>query len=378
MNGSISDKKYFNFKLIHECAKTGARAGILHTPHGDIETPIFMPVGTNSTVKMLTNHHLEETGAQIILGNSYHLYLRAGTELIKSFGGIHDWMNWHKPVLTDSGGFQVFSLSNLRKITEDGVKFKDAKDGKEHFISPEISMQIQEDIGADIIMAFDECAPYPCSHQEAKIAMERTHRWLKRCFEAHKNPKQALFPIVQGAFYDDLREESAKTIASFDAVGYAIGGVSVGEPSEMKNHIVEITAPLLPKEKPRYLMGVGTPQDLMDGVLRGIDMFDCVLPTRNARHGSFFSYEGRKIIKNKEFESDSRPLDEACNCYACKNHTRAYIRHLYRCGEATAAILLSIHNTQFLIDFMTKARNAILNNKYDKFMEAHYKNFNAD
>lgn len=370
--------KYFNFKLLHECAKTGARAGILHTPHGDIETPIFMPVGTNSTVKMLTNHHLEETGAQIILGNSYHLYLRAGNELIKSFGGIHGWMNWHKPVLTDSGGFQVFSLSNLRKITEDGVKFKDAKDGKEHFISPEISMQIQEDIGADIIMAFDECAPYPCSHQEAKIAMERTHRWLKRCFDAHKNPKQALFPIVQGAFYDDLREESAKTIASFDAVGYAIGGVSVGEPSEMKNHIVEITAPLLPKDKPRYLMGVGTPQDLMDGVLRGIDMFDCVLPTRNARHGSFFSYEGRKIIKNKEFESDSRPLDEGCNCYACKNHTRAYIRHLYRCGEATAAILLSIHNTQFLIDFMTKARNAILNDEYDKFMDAHYNNFNAD
>ena len=370
--------KHFNFKLIHECKKTGARAGILHTPHGDIETPIFMPVGTNSTVKMITNQHLEQTGAQIILSNSYHLYLRAGSELIKSFGGIHGWMNWHKPVLTDSGGFQVFSLSNLRKITEEGVKFKDAKDGKEYFISPEISMQIQEDIGADIIMAFDECAPYPCSHNEAKIAMERTHRWLKRCFEAHKNPKQALFPIVQGAFYDDLREESAKAIASFDAVGYAIGGVSVGEPKEMKNHIVEITAPLLPKNKPRYLMGVGTPQDLMDGILRGIDMFDCVLPTRNARHGSFFTYEGRKIIKNKEFESDAGPLDKNCNCYACKNHSRAYIRHLYRCGEANAAILLSIHNTQFLIDFMKKVREFILNDEYDKFMEKYYKNFNAD
>ena len=368
-------KEYFNYELLHECKKTGARAGVLHTPHGDIETPVFMPVGTNSTVKMLTNHHLEQTGAQIILANSYHLYLRAGTELIKSFGGIHDWMNWHKPILTDSGGFQVFSLSNLRKITEDGVTFKDAKDGKEHYINPEISMQIQEDIGADIIMAFDECAPYPCSHAEAKIAMERTHRWLERCFKAHKNPAQALFPIVQGAFYDDLREESAKVIASYDAVGYAIGGVSVGEPSDMKNHIVEITAPLLPKDKPRYLMGVGTPEDLLDGIFRGIDMFDCVLPTRNARHGSFFTYEGRKIIKNKEFEKDSEPLDKNCNCYACKNHSRAYIRHLYRCDEATAAILMSIHNIQFLIDFVQNARKAILKDEFDVFFSNYSQNF---
>lgn len=368
----ILNSRHFKYELIHECKKTGARAGLLHTPHGVIETPVFMPVGTNSTVKMLTNQHLEQTGAQIILGNSYHLYLRAGSELIKSFGGIHKWMNWNKPILTDSGGFQVFSLSNLRKITEDGVKFRDAKDGKEHFISPEISMKIQEDIGADIIMAFDECAPYPCSHAEAKKAMERTHRWLERCFIAHKNPKQALFPIVQGAFYDDLRQESAKVISSFDAVGYAIGGVSVGEPTEMKNHVVEITAPLLPKGKPRYLMGVGTPEDLLDGILRGIDMFDCVLPTRNARHGSFFTYEGRKIIKNKEFESDTRPLDENCNCYACKNHSRAYIRHLYRCGEATAAILLSIHNTQFLIDFVQKVRNSILNDEFDVFYNTYH------
>ncbi len=366
---------YFKYELIHECKKTGARAGILHTPHGDIETPIFMPVGTNSTVKTLTNYHLEQTGAQIILANSYHLYLRAGTDLIKSFGGIHDWMNWHKPILTDSGGFQVFSLANLRKITEDGVKFKDSKDGKEHYINPEISMQIQEDIGADIIMAFDECAPYPCSYEDAKKAMERTHRWLERCFKAHNNPKQALFPIVQGAFFDDLRLESAKIISSFDAVGYAIGGVSVGEPTEMKNHIVEITAPLLPKGKPRYLMGVGTPQDLLDGISRGIDMFDCVLPTRNARHGSFFTYEGRKIIKNKEFEKDAGSLDENCDCYACKNHSRAYIRHLYRCGETTAQTLLSIHNTQFLIDFMKKARIAILNDEYDKFLAKYYDNF---
>lgn len=369
--------EFFKYDLIHICKKTGARAGILHTPHGDIETPVFMPVGTNSTVKMFTKYHLEQTGAQIILSNSYHLYLRAGTELIKDFGGIHNWMNWHKPVLTDSGGFQVFSLSKLREITEEGVKFKDPKDGKEHFISPEISMQIQEDIGADIIMAFDECAPYPCTHQEAKKAMERTHRWLERCFKAHKKYNQALFPIVQGAFFDDLREESAKVISSFEAAGYAIGGVSVGEPQEMKNHIVEITAPLLPENKPRYLMGVGTPQDLIDGILRGIDMFDCVLPTRNARHGSFFTYEGRKIIKNKEFEKDEKPLDENCNCYACKNHSRAYIRHLYRCGEGTAQILLSIHNTQFLLDFVKKIRDSILNDELDKFVEKYYNSFSV-
>lgn len=368
-------KEGFKYELIHKCKKTNARAGLFHTPHGVIETPIFMPVGTNSTVKMLTNHHLKETGAQIILGNSYHLYLRAGTELIKEFGGLHKWMNWDKPILTDSGGFQVFSLSKLRKITEEGVKFRDVKDGKEHFISPEISMQIQQDIGADIAMAFDECSPYPCDYQTAKNAMERTHRWLQRCFDAHTRADQALFPIVQGAFFDDLRQESARVISSFDAVGYAIGGVSVGEPADVKNHLVEITAPLLPENKPRYLMGVGTPEDLLDGVLRGVDMFDCVLPTRNARHGSFFTYEGRKIIKNKEFEKDNRPLDENCDCYACQNHSRAYIRHLYRCGETTSQILLSIHNTQFLINLMKQAREAIIKDEYDVFLQKHYESF---
>lgn len=368
---------YFNYELIHECKKTGARAGIFHTPHGDIETPIFMPVGTNSTVKMLTNYHLAHTGAQIILANSYHLHLRANDELIRDFGGIHSWMNWHKPVLTDSGGFQVFSLANLNKISEDGVTFKDAKNGKEHYMNPEISMEIQENIGADIIMAFDQCAPYPCDYKAAVKAMERTHRWLDRCVNAHKNPRQALFPIVQGAFFDDLRVESAKVISSYDAAGYAIGGVSVGEPTDVKNHLVEFTAPLLPKDKPRYLMGVGTPQDLLDGVLRGVDMFDCVLPTRNARHGSFFTYDGRKIIKNKEFERDAGPLDENCNCYTCQNHSRAYIRHLYRCGESTAQTLLSIHNTQFLIDFIKKVRHSILNDEFDKFYANHFNDFSV-
>ncbi len=358
---------YFSYELLKEDKKTGARAGLLHTPHGDIETPIFMPVGTNSAVKMMTNDHLKDTGAQIILGNSYHLFLRPGNKLIKEFGGLHKWMNWDKPILTDSGGFQVFSLADLRNITEDGVKFKDAKTGTEYFINPEISMEIQQDLGADIAMAFDECAPYPCTYEEAKTAMERTHRWLERCFKAHTRDNQALFPIVQGAFYDDLRQESARVISTFDAVGYAIGGVSVGEPADVKNHFVELTAPLLPRLKPRYLMGVGTPEDLLDGILRGVDMFDCVLPTRNARHGSFFTTEGRKIIKNKEFEKDASPLDTECNCYACKNHTKAYIRHLYRAGEATAAILLSIHNIQFLINLVKEARKAILENRYQEF-----------
>ncbi len=358
---------YFSYELLNEDKKTGARAGLLHTPHGDIETPIFMPVGTNSAVKMMTGHHLKETGAQIILGNSYHLSLRPGNKLIKEFGGLHKWMNWDKPILTDSGGFQVFSLADLRNITEDGVKFKDAKTGSEYFINPEISMEIQQDLGADIAMAFDECAPYPCTYEEAKSAMERTHRWLERCFKAHTRDDQALFPIVQGAFYDDLRKESANVISSFDAVGYAIGGVSVGEPTDVKNHFVGLTAPLLPRLKPRYLMGVGTPEDLLDGILRGVDMFDCVLPTRNARHGSFFTSNGRKIIKNKEFERDANPLDIGCNCYTCQNHTKAYIRHLYRAGEATSAILLSIHNIQFLIDLVKEARKAILEDRYEEF-----------
>ncbi|MGN1125293.1 MAG: tRNA guanosine(34) transglycosylase Tgt [Candidatus Gastranaerophilaceae bacterium] len=367
--------KYFSYDLVHVDKNTGARAGVLHTPHGDIETPIFMPVGTNSSVKMLTNHDIEHTGAQIILANSYHLYLRAGTKLIKQFGGIHGWMNWHKPVLTDSGGFQVFSLADLRKITEDGVKFRDPKDGKEHFISPEISMEIQEDIGADIMMAFDVCSPFPCTYQEAKKAMEQTHRWLERCFKAKTNPRQALFPIVQGAFFDDLRKESALVISSYDAVGYAIGGLSVGETKDIMNHFVEFTAPLLPEHKPRYLMGVGTPEDLLDGIKRGIDMFDCVLPTRNARHGSFFTHDGKMCIKNQKFQADPAPLDSACDCYACKNHSRAYIRHLFKCQEMTSAALMSIHNIKFLIDFAKACRKAILNDEFDKFYAENYSHF---
>jgi len=373
MHNSESD--YFSYELVHVDKNIGARAGVLHTPHGDIKTPIFMPVGTNSTVKLVTNHHLYESGAQIILGNSYHLHLRAGSELIHKFGGIHGWMNWDKPVLTDSGGFQVFSLAHLRKITEQGVEFRDPRDGKKHFISPEVSMEIQQNIGADIIMAFDQCAPYPCEYNDAKAAMERTHRWLERCVKAKTNPKQALFPICQGAFNDDLRKESAAFVSKIDAVGYAIGGVSVGEPTELKNHLVEFTAPLLPFNKPRYLMGVGTPEDLLDGIKRGIDMFDCVLPTRNARHGSFFSWEGKKQIKNAQYQEDSSPLDSKCECYTCRNHSKAYLRHLYKCQEGTGQSLVSIHNITFLINFSQLVREAIIEDRFEDFYNEHYQNF---
>ena len=276
-------------------------------------------------------------------------------------------MNWDKPILTDSGGFQVFSLAKLRKITDDGVHFQDPKNGSKHFISPEISMKIQEDLGADIIMAFDECSPYPCNYEQAKSALNKTNRWLERCFEAHKNHNQALFPIVQGAFFDDLRIESAKFVSNFDSVGYAIGGVSVGEPTDVKNHITGIVAPLLPFNKPRYLMGVGTPIDLINGIKYGVDMFDCVLPTRNARHGTFFTYQGNKIIKNKCYQNDFSPLDEKCNCYTCQNHTKAYIRHLYKTQESTAATLLSIHNIHFLLNLVKDLRKSILEDRFEQY-----------
>ena len=362
-------KDYFNYKVIKKDTDSNARAGEFYTPHGSVNTPVFMPVGTNSAVKMLTCAHLLDAGAQIILNNSYHLYLRAGTELIKKAGGLHSFQNWHKPILTDSGGFQIFSLPGLRKIAEDGVKFQDPKNGSYHFITPETSIKIQNDLGADIIMAFDECVPYPCNYSNAKLALEKTTRWLQRCFTAHKNPNQALFPIVQGAFFEDLRIEAAKKVSEFDAAGYAIGGVSVGEPLNVKNEIVELTAPLLPYDKPRYLMGVGTPIDILNGIKSGIDMFDCVLPTRNARHGAFFTYEGNKIIKNKEFEEDFTPLEPECACYSCTHHTKAYIRHLFKVQESTAATLISIHNIHFLINFTNQIRSAILKGNFNEFFE---------
>lgn len=371
----MAKSDFFKFELLKKSKTTKARAGIFHTPHGDIKTPVFMPVGTNSAVKMLTKHHLEETNAQIILSNSYHLFLRPGNKLIKEAGGLHKWMNWNKPILTDSGGFQVFSLAHLRKISEDGVKFRDPRTGTSYYINPEISMEIQQDLGPDIAMAFDECSPYPCSYEQAKAAMERTHRWLDRCFKVHTKDNQALFPIVQGAFFDDLRKESAQVISSFDAVGYAIGGVSVGEPADIKNYYTDFVTDFLPEDKPRYLMGVGTPEDLFEIFSRGIDMCDCVLPTRNARHGSFFTKFGKKIIKNKEFEKDFYPLDEECDCFSCKNHSKAYIRHLYRESEANAAILLSIHNIRYLVKLSEMIHESILNDTFDDLYNERLKNY---
>ena len=345
-----------------------AKRAEVTTVHGTIQTPVFMNVGTVAAIKgAVSTADLEEIGTQVELSNTYHLHVRTGDKVIKQLGGLHKFMSWDKPILTDSGGFQVFSLAHLNNITEDGVKFKDPKTGDEYYINPEISMEIQQDLGPDIAMAFDQCAPYPCTHEEAVKAMDRTHRWLERCFKAHTREDQALFPICQGAFFDDLREKCAQEVSQYDAVGYAMGGVSVGEPTELKNHLVELTAPLLPHNKPRYLMGVGTPIDLLEGVKRGVDMFDCVLPTRNARHGSFFTYEGKKNIKNKQFERDASPLDEKCDCYACQNHSKAYIRHLYRMGEANAQILLSIHNTRFLLKFIHDMRNSILEDRFEEF-----------
>ena len=356
----------FAFDLL--ATENNARAGIFTTPHGDIETPVFMPVGTHSTVKMLTVQNLLDNKAQIILGNAFHLGLRPGPDLVEAAGGLHHWINWHRPILTDSGGFQVFSLGLLRKITEEGADFRDPLTGAPHKMTPEIAIQNQNKLGADIIMAFDECPPGGVDYNTTKKSMELTHRWLERCFKAHSRPQdQALFPIVQGGVYMDLREISAKTVQQYNAVGYAIGGVSVGESKELVYQIIRETTPMLPREKPRYLMGVGTPHDLLEGIKYGVDMFDCVFPTRIARHGSFFSNTGQRNIKNAEYRDDFRPIEEDCDCYTCKTHHRAYVRHLIKVKEPTGATLLSIHNVRFLIRLGEKAREAILEKRYEEF-----------
>ena len=327
------------YELIKTCKQSGARLGILHTPHGSIETPIFMPVGTQATVKAMTPEELKEIGSQIILSNTYHLYMRPGHELVKEAGGLHKFMNWDKPILTDSGGFQVFSLGPLRKITEEGVTFKSHLDGSRHFISPEKAMEIQNALGSDIMMAFDECAPYPADREYVKNSLERTTRWLQRCKDAHKNTEnQALFGIIQGGMYKDLREQSAKEITAIDLPGYAIGGLSVGEPKPLMYEVLEYTTPLMPVDKPRYLMGVGSPDDLIEGVIRGVDMFDCVLPTRIARNGTAMTSQGKVVVRNAAYAKDFTPLDPECDCYCCKNYTKAYIRHLVKANEILAQI----------------------------------------
>ena len=363
-----------SYELLHKDKKTGARRGVIHTPHGDIQTPIFMPVGTQATVKSMTNEELVENGAQIILGNTYHLYLRPGDELIKEAGGLHKFMKWNRPILTDSGGFQVFSLNELRKITEEGVEFRSYLDGSKHFFSPEKVMSIEENIGADIIMAFDECCPYPSTYEYTKKSMERTTRWAKRCKDAHKTDS-ALFGIIQGGFYEDLRKESAKQLIELDFPGYAIGGISVGEPKEEFLKLLKYTAPLMPEDKPRYLMGVGTPDYLLEAALAGIDMCDCVLPTRIARNGTAMTSHGKVVVRNATYEHDYVPLDPECNCYACKNYSRAYIRHLIKSNEILGIRLLSIHNIHFLTNLMERVRIEIENDTLYDFVQEFYKKY---
>ena len=365
------------YELIKKDAKTGARRGRIHTPHGVIETPVFMPVGTQATVKAMTPDELKDmVDAKIILSNTYHLYLRPGDELVAEAGGLHKFMNWDRPILTDSGGFQVFSLADLRNITEEGVKFKSHLDGSSHFISPEKSMSIQNNLGSDIMMAFDECCPYPSTYEYTRKSMERTTRWAKRCLEAHKRKdEQGLFGIVQGGMYKDLREESAKQLVELDFPGYAVGGLSVGEPADLMYDVLEYTTPLLPENKPRYLMGVGTPDYLIEAVMRGIDMCDCVLPTRIARNGTAMTSEGKVVVRNATYERDWTPLDHNCDCYTCTHYTRAYIRHLVKCGEILGARLITIHNLRFLVRLMENVRKAIEEDRLTEFRDEFYKNY---
>ena len=365
-SASQGDSKGFSFQLLAQQGQ--ARAGLFCTPHGPVQTPMFMPVGTQSTLKTLTWQQVAATGAQMVLSNAYHLYLKPGPALIAKAGGLHGWMNWQGPILTDSGGFQVFSLAGLRRITEAGVHFTNPTDGSKHFIGPEEAMRIQNQLGADVMMAFDECTPYPATLEEATTSLERTQRWLERCWASHERVgEQALFPIVQGGTHEALRAKAAAHVAQYPAVGYAIGGVSVGEPRPAIHAITAFTAPLLPANKPRYLMGVGTPEDLLEGIKAGVDLFDCVLPTRNARHGTFFSPWGNEHIKKACFTEDFGPLVAGCECFACTQHSRAYIRHLVRQGEVTGSTLLSIHNIHTLIALAKEARLHVLQGTFDAF-----------
>ena len=363
----------FSFEVTHVCKQSGARTGILHTPHGDVLTPMFMPVGTLATVKFVSPEEITEMNAGVILANTYHLWLRPGEDIVKEAGGLHKFMNVNNPILTDSGGFQVFSLMENRKITEEGVHFKNHLNGDKLFLSPEKAIQIQNDLGADIIMSFDECPPYPSTHAYMKDSVERTLRWAKRGKEAHQNDKQALFGIVQGVEFEDLRAYSAQELVKMDFPGYSIGGTSVGESKETMYKMIDYAIKYLPLEKPRYLMGVGSTDAILEGVLRGVDMFDCVLPTRIARHGTLMTSTGRLNIRNAKNERDFGPIDAECDCYTCKNYSRAYLRHLIRCNEGLGMRLLSIHNLRFLIKLTEEVRLAIQEDRFLDFKEAYFK-----
>lgn len=367
--------KAVHYELIKECSRTGARLGKLHTPHGVFNTPMFMPVGTQATVKTLSPEELYEMGAQVILSNTYHLFLRPGHELVRTAGGLHKFMNYQRGMLTDSGGFQVFSLGAMRKIREEGVTFRSHIDGSKKFLSPEIATQIQEALGADIAMAFDECIPYPADFEYAKASTERTSRWAKRCLETHTREDQSLFGIVQGGMYPELRKLSAEALTEMDFAGYGIGGLSVGEPKPMMYDILGQTTCHLPKNKARYLMGVGTPDCMVEAVALGVDMFDCVYPTRVARNGTAMVPEGRLVVRNAAYAEDFRPIDERCNCYTCRNFSRAYIRHLFHAKEIFALRLLTIHNLYFLLDFARKMQEAIKNDVFPEFKEKFLSNY---
>jgi queuine tRNA-ribosyltransferase len=358
-----------SFTVVHSDKHSRARLGLLHTAHGNVETPIFMPVGTQATVKTMTPEEVYMAGGRIILSNTYHLYLRPGHSLIRDAGGLHRFMNWNGPILTDSGGFQVFSLGPLRRITEDGVVFRSHIDGSEHFFSPEVAMEVQSDLGSDIAMAFDECAPYPSSREYTLEALDRTTRWAARCLAVPRREGQGVFGIVQGGMFPDLRARSARELIELNFPGYAIGGLSVGEPKELMYEILDHTVPFLPQEKPRYLMGVGSPDCLVEGVARGIDMFDCVLPTRIARNGSVLTRRGKLVVRNAEYAHDFAPLEPDCDCYACRNYTRAYIRHLIKAGEVLGIRLTTIHNLRFIFNLMTDIKEAIRGGKMMEFRE---------
>ena len=367
------NNEYFSFELQKVDPETGARAGVFHTPHGDILTPVYMPVGTQATVKGVLPKDLKEVGSQIILSNTYHLYMRPGDDLVRRAGGLHKFMNWDRPILTDSGGFQVFSLSSLNKINDDGVTFSSHVDGSRHTFTPELAMQIQHNLGSDIVMAFDQCSEYGYTYDEAKRAMERTSRWLERCYAAHDNPAQALFPIVQGNFYADLRVESVRRCLPYVRHGIAIGGLSVGEPKPLMYEMLDHIRPVLPEDVPRYLMGVGSPDCLVEGVLRGVDMFDCVLATRVARNGTALTSRGKVVVRNGRYKEDFTPLDPECDCYCCKNYTKAYLRHLVNVGEMAGGMLLSLHNIAYLHRLMRGLRESILGGYVKDFVREFYK-----
>ena len=362
----------FYYEVIKQDEKTGARAGILHTPHGDIETPTYMPVGTQASVKGVMPRDLKDAKTQILLANTYHLYMRPGDELVKAAGGLHKFMAWDKPILTDSVGFQVFSLAKLNKIKDDGVYFNSHVDGSLHFITPEKAIQIENNLGADIIMAFDQCSAYGADYGASKVAMERTLRWLDRCASAHNNPNQALFPIVQGNVFKDLRKISLKETIPYAKYGIGIGGLSVGEPKKLMYEIMDDMLPNYPTNIPRYLMGVGSPDCLIEGVRRGIDMFDCVLATRIARNGTALTSAGKVVVRNGAYKEDFSPLDSECDCYACKNYTKAYLRHMINVGEMMGGMMISLHNITYLNKLMREIRNAILDNSFSEYAEEFY------